>query len=88
MLLLTLGLQTQNTAKAQTCDDVLSKCRNAVNMLEVEVEQLELGLADTRDAYVHLSRELKEEKEKNSAWYKNPYLLIGVGLITGVIIAK
>ena len=71
-----------------SCDEVLKACDSAL-----EARKLELGLSNTallqRDGQVNdLKVQLKDTQDSLNAWYRNPYIMIGLGLLTGAVLFK
>jgi hypothetical protein len=75
------------TAKV-TCQDVIKACDQALEDKNKAIEKLNLGLAESTKQAGELSVELDKKEKQLSAWYRNPFILIGLGLLGGVIIAK
>lgn len=71
-----------------TCDEVLTACNDAFEAKKRELQLCDLGLLQTLDQLDVTKRDLRDEIESNNKIWKNPYLLIGLGVITGVIISK
>jgi hypothetical protein len=80
------NLITEKRVKAcesviKSCDEALKAQRNLNLKIENQLEH-ELKLGSERD------KKIKELEESNNSWYKNPFLLIGIGLVGGVVLAK
>jgi hypothetical protein len=70
------------------CDDVLSLCDKALQAKDKELELCDLGLKQTLDQKVQLETEVKDLNDRSSSIFRNPFFLIGLGLVGGVLLAK
>lgn len=87
-MILTSVLWTSITKAEISCDQVLQKCDQTVKAQRKELELSDLAIKQSQDSLMKLTQELETEKNKSSAFYRNPFFLIGIGLIGGVLIAK
>lgn len=94
---LMMGTSPANGAdKAPTsCNNIKTKCAEALDAAdqviniyamqnEAAEEQIQILMAQSQDA----QKRALELKQSNEAWYRSPYLYIGIGLVTGVLITK
>lgn len=72
----------------ETCNSVLEKCDKALQETKKSLEISDLAVQTLRNQNQDLVVQVKELESSNSAWYKNPFLMIGLGLVVGVVIAK
>lgn len=64
-----------------TCKDVIKACDKALNAKQEQVDATTKELANTQ-------QKLKESDDKLNSPFRNPFLLILLGLIGGVAITK
>lgn len=90
MLLLFLGLS--NPARAQceaektalnSCWDAVGACNQVVKAKDKEISLCQLGLVQTLDHAAMLDLELKDTQDKLQSWYRNPFVMVALGLIVG-----
>jgi hypothetical protein len=74
--------------QAPTCPEVLSACAAAYDARVEELRLSDLALTQSKDNSVQLTKEVEEANAKLDSLWRNPYVLIGVGLLGGAILFK
>lgn len=87
------------TSSAQVCDPALHQqikdCESALisgqNLIHAQ-DAIIKGLIEVRTKQASeiqkLDGDIKDLEDSNNAWYKNPFLLIGLGFVGGVLVTK
>lgn len=77
------------------CSEIKSKCEEFVKqadeligLYQMQNEIMGAQLGDISQQLEASEKHALELKQRNEAWYRSPYLYLGIGLITGVIITK
>lgn len=79
---------TSPTTLLADCAADVRLCDQAYQNKKKELEVSDLAIRQLQNNNSELVFEVKRLQEVNTAWYKNPYLLLGLGLIGGVLLAK
>jgi len=88
VLVLSFLLNVSPIQATETCDSVLEKCSIALSETKKQVEISDLAIKTLKEQNTDLYVQVRDLQESANAWYKNPFILIGVGLVLGVVIAK
>lgn len=72
----------------ETCDSVLEKCALALDATKKQVELSDLAIKSLKEQNTQLVVNIKGLEDSNNAWYKNPFIMIGLGLVVGVVITR
>lgn len=75
------------TAKAD-CRDVIRAADRALDAKKKEISLCQLGLMQALEDNRLLKAEVQDMKESEGSVWRNPFFLIAVGAIGGIIIAK
>lgn len=73
---------------APTCNDVLSLCGRALNARNAELKLSDLALKARTEQNVALLKAVESQERQLGAWYRNPFFLVGIGLIGGALLVK
>lgn len=76
--------ECQETLKK--CDSALSACDEALNARKREVQLCQLALVQASHQAETLNVQLKDREEQLGAWYRNPFIMITLGIVAGAII--
>lgn len=83
---------TPSTAKANDCDQVIKDCNKALKAADdalAEKSKLILfyqdGLSHATDTITDLNRQVDEKNHALEAWYRNPFIDVGIGVAVGAI---
>jgi len=89
VLLMSIGAQS---ARAADCEPIIREADRTIQAKNAQIERLKLGLEQAQGDRAYLSREVKEKDEQMSAFYRNPIVMLSLGLlggiVAGVVIAK
>jgi hypothetical protein len=81
-------LSVSTTAIAVTPDEVIKACDSALEARKEELRLCNLGIKIRTDENVRLEKENADLRDASGVWYKNPFLLIALGLVGGVVISR
>lgn len=81
-----LILINATTSSAQTCDEVLTACDRALNF-QIEMNEAQRELLVDMESLNRAQADLISQKNNQlEAWYRNPFVVGGVGISVGVIL--
>lgn len=83
LLVTSISLNTTISRAETTCKDVIKKCDVALEKKEEEIKATNDALTKSKDYNVLLDVQVKEANDKLNAWYRNPFVLLGLGLLGG-----
>jgi hypothetical protein len=69
-----------------SCEDVLKKCDAALDAKNRQIEKLELGLTKQTERVADLSAQVEDKNQQLQAWYRNPFVMLSIGLVTGAAV--
>lgn len=75
-------------AGTPTCNEVLQACDKAFEAKKKEVQLCDLALKKSVDQNAALTKEIKDKEASGSSIFKNPFFLMGIGLVGGLIINR
>lgn len=75
-------------AETPTCNSVLQKCDEALQARKKELNLCNLALTQNLSETGELSTKLSDSEDKLNSIWRNPFLLIGLGLVGGVLLVK
>lgn len=75
-------------ASPPTCPEVLSACDQALTQEEKALDLSNLALKDTQKVLEDTRVQRDDAQAKLGSLFRNPYFLIGIGLVGGVILTK
>lgn len=92
---MTKAQEIETSPETDQCSQIKESCIDAVRTAEtlIQVQDIQLEEQDMTIKSLMLSKEqlekqnLELEQSKN-AWYRSPYLYLGLGLITGAVLVK
>jgi len=71
-----------------TCNDVIQACDEALAAKNKEID-FSIRVITTQDTELtRVRQDLRDEVANNNVWYKNPTILILLGVVAGVAISK
>lgn len=71
-----------------SCDVVLSKCDKALRD-QITLNHSKQGLIDAQDQHIVTQRErIDQLTSENKSIFRSPWLWMGLGIITGVVISR
>lgn len=82
ILLLSISLSIQ-TALATNCNDVIQACEKAIDAKNEQIIELGKGLDLITTQNVELRDIVTTQDKQLSAWYRNPFIMLGLGVIAG-----
>jgi hypothetical protein len=86
LVIWTLLLSTSaSTARAAECDPIIQDANRVIQAKNLQIERLKLGLEQAQSDRALLSREVKEKDEEMSAFYRNPVVMLSLGLLSGIV---
>ncbi len=85
-LLLMLSIAT-TTARAD-CGSVIKACDNALAAKNKEISLCQLGLTQSLDRSLEQDRTIAERDRQLSSVFRNPFFLLAIGAVAGIIIVK
>lgn len=78
---------TSASARAETtCNDVVRSCDKALLDKDKVITLSDLALTQRKDQVEGLNRELQSEKDRNSAFYRQPWFLVVLGAVVGKLV--
>lgn len=77
---------TTSLATGPTCDEVLGKCAKAVEAQERQIQLCDLALNIAVDQNAQLNLRVKELEESNQSIFKNPAVMIALGVVVGAVV--
>lgn len=78
-----------STAKAGTsCKDVVKACDKALADQDQVIKHKTYEITEQKKVIAAQDTRIVELEKKNSSLFRSPWLYLGLGLITGVLIAK
>jgi hypothetical protein len=87
-LLLAMSIFAQTATAAPSCQEVLSKCDTALAAKNTEIKKLELGLTQSAGRITDLEAQVKTKDDQLRAWYHNPFVLFGLGIVAGAVVIE
>jgi hypothetical protein len=94
MLIWCVLLMSTNQALAdcqQTLDLCLgaeTKCKAAIGQKNQEIQLCRLAVSKGVEQNSQLNQTIESQDAKLSAWYRNPFLLLAIGLVAGVALTR
>lgn len=88
MLLGMLMLPTVGKTETNSCNDVLSLCRQAVNDQIILNHKQQIEIKANEDLVKTQREKIDYLEKENNSILKNPTLWLGLGLVLGVVITK
>lgn len=70
----------------EKCDKALSACDSALEARNKEIKICNLALMQAVNKAETLNIQVKERESELSAWYRNPFIMITLGIVAGAII--
>lgn len=86
LLLLCFVLPLNSYAEVK-CKDVIKACDSALLKKEVEIKATNDALGKSKDYNILLDQQLKNTQDQLDAWYRNPFILLGFGVLGGAAAA-
>ena len=92
MLLLPLLLALSSPARASCeneraalndCWEAIGACQAVVDAQKKELSLCKLGLVQTLDQLGMVNLELNDAKDDLRAWYRNPFVMVALGMLVG-----
>lgn len=71
-----------------SCDDIISACDGALDAKNKQIELSDLAIVQLKDQNVVLKDRAEEAEGKLSSIWRNPFVYLGVGFVTGVVLMK
>lgn len=69
----------------KACDEALTACEKTVDAKNKQIKLCDLALKRATDSAAFNRVQYEKAQEKLDAWYRNPYVMFGLGLAAGVI---
>lgn len=69
------------------CDTAVNVCGDLVDKQKTEIGLCRLGLTQSLNHSAMLDLELKDTQESLNAWYRNPFVMVALGLVVGGVAA-
>ena len=95
MLALWLALSTSSIAKADRSQDLLNQCKivltegqEALDAKNKELSLCNLGLTQSQNNVAQLNTELENKNAQLSAFYRNPFFMLAIGILAGVALTR
>lgn len=82
-LLLTSPARADCTTQVALCEQALGSCAHLVDAQKKEIGLCRLGLTQSLDNNAMLSIEIKDKQDQLQSWYRNPFVMVAVGLVLG-----
>ncbi len=84
-----ISASTPTISLAETkCSDVIAACDKAIAAKDGEISAKNDVIKKQDDVNAMLNQKVVDLEAKDRSIFRNPYVLIGVGLIGGFLIAK
>jgi hypothetical protein len=68
--------------------EVVDQCKTALDARKREIELCSLGLQQVQSSNAQLNEEIENKNAQLSAFYRNPWLMIALGLVAGVALTR
>ena len=88
LLMMTATARADCPARLTQCVEVVDQCKTALEARKREVELCRLGLQQSQSTNSQLNEELEQKNKQLEAWYRNPWLLLAIGLVGGVALTR
>lgn len=76
------------TKQLEQCDDVVEKCKKTVEAKNKAIELCNLALTQSIEQTKTQEVIIENQADKLSAWYRNPWVTIPLGIAAGVLIVE
>lgn len=73
-------------SQLSACDNALTACIELKDAQKKELSLCKLGLSQTLDKAVMLQIEVDDKTRELNSWYRNPFILAPLGIISGILI--
>jgi hypothetical protein len=94
LILLSFAM-TSLSAQATTCPQALEEnhaallqCLKVVDLKKAEITQFQISLEERDKLLASTQAALRDEQESKNSLLRNPFFLVGIGLVIGVAITK
>lgn len=70
-----------------TCGGIIASCRKALDAKDKEIQLSDLAIKAAKDDNTRLNKEVEKKNDQLSSIFRNPFVLIGAGIIAGLFLA-
>lgn len=70
----------------EACDKVLEAKNKEITKKDEVIKELDLGLKDSNERLLNAVEDKKKAEKERDVWYRNPLIMIPLGIIGGFII--
>ena len=77
-----------DTQKLAECNAVLGKCGEVVKAKNKELDLCHVGLKQSLDFSAETNKQLDEANAKLQSPLRNPFVMVALGMIAGMVIGK
>lgn len=81
-------IASSSTIAKTSCPDVLEACDQALQAKKKELAICDAGVNLLHSSINELTEQVDSLREAESTWYHNPWILIGLGIVGGVLLTK
>ena len=75
-------------ARLNQCVEVVDACQAALTARKDELKLCNLGLQQSMSTNTQLNEEIENKNAQLSAFYRNPWLMLALGLVAGVALTR
>lgn len=69
------------------CDAALGACDTALQDKKEQIRLCDIAVMQATDYGTLLNVQVKERDEELGAWYRNPFIMITLGIVTGAVVS-
>lgn len=77
-----------DTKTTPSCKDVISACDRALTAKDAQIEARDKTISDLKVMSKKQADELQSATDKLGAWYRSPWLYLGLGLAGGLYLGR
>lgn len=67
---------------------MVDSCQAALTARKDELQLCNLGLAQSQSRSAHLNQEVENKNGQLAAWYRNPMIMLALGILAGVALTR
>lgn len=90
-----LAMLTISQTALGVCQDQLNACNKVIDLgnqalvaKDKEIDLAKISISQQTEHAAQLQVKLTEAEESNGSWYHNPFIMLALGLVTGVALTQ